>query len=121
MRPIGGAIMPQFDLFKSDKPVAKVLTSRGFANEFHFEISPYRGVDFSRIAYLFCGQGQMSEGAMADQVRGHPVFLQRFKQLDDISQNLGMGKSSNFILDPARVDKKYQAHHRSLCLFTLQS
>lgn len=93
----------------------------GFADQCEIELAPYQGTDFSKIAFLFCGQGTMSKGAMADFVKSGPVFQLRFKELDQISELLGIGKASDYILNPDKVSSKpIESMYSALCLFTLQ-
>ena len=96
-------------------------TLAGAADVFEVTLAPYTGVDFSKIGFLFCGQGQMSPGAMAEFVGTHPVFVARFKELDDLFKSRDLGAPSTYVSQtgksaPAGLESLYSA----LCLYTLE-
>lgn len=93
----------------------------GSLDAFQIELAPYDGIDFSRIAFMFCGQGQIARGSMADVAAIHPVFVTRFREIDELAAARGYGKPSRYLLDAkAPLTDEEEALFSTLCLFGLQ-
>lgn len=92
----------------------------GLSGQATLDLIPYNGLDFSRLAFLFCGQGQMAAGLMNQEVRNHPLFKARFEELDSVCADLNFPKPSAFVLDPESIDFNFAADFSVLSLFTLQ-
>lgn len=93
----------------------------GTLDEFEVTFSKYGGLDFSRIAFMFCGQGQIARGSMADVAAIHPVFLARLQEIDTTAGRLGYDRPSRYILDgSATLSDSEDALFATLCLFGLQ-
>jgi|GEM_PF-3717509 len=94
---------------------------RGSLDEFKVTLSPYQGLDFSRMAFMFCGQGQMTRGSMADVAGIHPVFTARLKEIDEIAGARGLDCPSRYLLEPnSELTEFEDSLFSTLCLFGLQ-
>lgn len=105
----------------SKTPETVTWTLSGSADVFEVTLKPYVGVDFSKLAFLFCGQGQMSSGVMAEFVNTHPVFIARFKELDEIFKDRDLGAPSAYISQAAKsASPALESLYSALCLYTLE-
>ena len=111
-------------MFNQDKnPINEsqktVKVFKGLLGKSEIHMSQYEGVDFSKLAFLFCGQGQMVPGLMADEVSNSEFFKARLEELDRIAAEEGVESPSQFILSPSKI--KNLSLGSVLSLYTLQA
>lgn len=114
-------LTPESERTRSSSQDTVTWMLSGAADIFEVTLAPYKGVDFSKLAFLFCGQGQMSPGAMAEFVATHPVFIARFKELDEVFKTRALGTPSTYILQTGKnLPPGLESLYSALCLYTLE-
>lgn len=91
-----------------------------FNQNFQITAEPYTGVDFSKKAFIFPGQGSSVPGMYKVELKKHPEFQELFALADQFSESKGLGKVTDYINQHDAIDKKNLPYIRNLALFVSQ-
>lgn len=91
-----------------------------FNQNFQITAEPFTGVDFSKKAFVFPGQGSSVPGMFKVELKKHPEFQELFAIADRFSEAKGLGKVTDYINQHEAIDKKHLPYIRNMALFVSQ-
>lgn len=91
-----------------------------YGERFNLQLKPYKGADYSKIAFVFPGQGAATPGMMKAELRKLPICLKRLEEADLFSDKKKIEKVSWYITKPDAISKKNFALIQNLALYCLE-
>lgn len=84
------------------------------------ELSPWRGIDFSKKCFLFPGQGIAVPGMGMELYRSEEIFRRRFDVADRIALSMKLPQISTFVTQSEPIAAEHFRFIRSLALLTFE-
>ena len=81
---------------------------------------PYEGVDFSRVCYMFSGQGSAAPGMFLSAYQQLEVVRRRFDEADGLAQSAGLPSPSLYLTDANAIPASALVVTRNLATYTAQ-
>ena len=91
-----------------------------YSGRWKIGFEPYTGSDFSRICYLFSGQGSAVPGMFLSSYRGLAAVRHRFDEADALARAAGLPPPSLYITAPDAISADALVVTRNLATFTIQ-
>lgn len=91
-----------------------------YGEKFDIQFIKYMGNDYSKVAFIFPGQGSSSPGMFKNELKKLPICLERFTQADKWAESKNIGKISWFIWAPHLIEKNNFSIIQNLALYTLE-
>ncbi|MDD3148413.1 MAG: acyltransferase domain-containing protein, partial [Candidatus Riflebacteria bacterium] len=98
----------------------KIETRGIYGDGYEINLSAYEGIDTSRLAVVFSGQGSARPGMFLEEYQRLPAMKQHFAIADKMAADRGLPAISSFILDAAKLEGETLCKVRNLAIFTAQ-
>lgn len=91
-----------------------------YFGEYTISYSAYRGIDFSKICFVFSGQGSAYPGMFEHEYNSLPIVKQQFDSADALAEKHTIPHLSTYLLHTHTCEGKELIVVRNLSLFTIQ-
>lgn len=83
-------------------------------------LKPYTGIDYSKVAFIFPGQGSLQPEFLSSLIKKEPALLKYFEVADQICDEAHRIKPSQILFDQKKVSSRDLAFARNIVLFCLE-
>ncbi|MGE3609715.1 MAG: SDR family NAD(P)-dependent oxidoreductase [Bacteriovoracaceae bacterium] len=91
-----------------------------YGEVFNIKFNEYTGIDYSKVAFVFPGQGAARPGMFKNELKKLPHCLNYFLEADQWAETKNIGKISWYISSPQLIDKNNFYAIQNLALFVLE-
>lgn len=98
----------------------RIRTVGHYFGRYDIGTEEYSGADFSRICFIFPGQGSAVPGMFKRHYLGFESVREMFRKADILVERNGLGKVSDYIVRPGNVAEETLPIVRNLALFTME-
>ncbi len=98
----------------------ELLTQSSFYKEnFNIDLIPYTGIDYSKVACLFPGNGSLYPGIFKAELKRLPLCVKRLQEMDLFSEKNKVSKVSWYFYQPEKILETEMAALRGMALITM--